>query len=276
MIRIFPLQTGWVKVKRAHQNFRGPEFFRLPSIMTDFRWTPWLPILCWLIDHPEGPILVDTGEHARISEPEFTKQDPVNSWIIRKLLKFDVSLDSNLEMALHRIGFKPDQIKHVILTHVHSDHTGGLSSVPKATIWMNSVEHQNALTHPKGTFPFHWPKSLQIKYPEMSQNDSFFGLSATLTSDSNIRIVNTPGHSEGHQSVVVTIDDLNYFLAGDVSFTEQQVKTMCIPGISENFRKVKDTYSQIDRFACAHKTVYLPTHDLESLKRFYNKTLYAD
>ena len=66
--RIHALQTGCVQIKLAQLRRRrgGPA-----RVLLDSTWTGWLPIHAWAIEHPEGVIVVDTGETARTSEPGY-------------------------------------------------------------------------------------------------------------------------------------------------------------------------------------------------------------
>lgn len=69
MIKVHCLTTGWVQIKIHHQVAR---FFARPArvldVLTDKKWSPKLPIGCWLIEHDEGLILVDTGESSRAND----------------------------------------------------------------------------------------------------------------------------------------------------------------------------------------------------------------
>ncbi|MEO0565318.1 MAG: hypothetical protein AAF125_24640, partial [Chloroflexota bacterium] len=61
-IRIHHIQTGFVAVKSAHRSYDGRDGVGFPAIMADSSWTEWMPITAWAIEHPEGVILIDTGE----------------------------------------------------------------------------------------------------------------------------------------------------------------------------------------------------------------------
>ncbi|MEL6947540.1 MAG: hypothetical protein AAFO73_07890, partial [Pseudomonadota bacterium] len=74
-IRLHMIQTGWVAVKREHRAFSGPTALRLPAIMASRTWTEWMPVTTFIIEHPEGLIAVDTGESAKIAEPDYTACD---------------------------------------------------------------------------------------------------------------------------------------------------------------------------------------------------------
>jgi hypothetical protein len=53
-MRIHGLQTGWIAIKQNHYQLTGPEALRIASILGDTRWTQPLPMLSWVIEHPEG------------------------------------------------------------------------------------------------------------------------------------------------------------------------------------------------------------------------------
>ena len=63
-LRVHGIQTGWITIKTNHYRLRGPESLRFPSIVADTSWTEPKPMLSWLIEHPEGLIMIDTGERA--------------------------------------------------------------------------------------------------------------------------------------------------------------------------------------------------------------------
>ena len=68
MATIHAIRTGLVKVKLAQMEGRGKGLARTVHVLTDDEWSDWLPIYAWVIDHPEGIIVVDTGETARVHE----------------------------------------------------------------------------------------------------------------------------------------------------------------------------------------------------------------
>ena len=67
LVSIHPIQTGTVQIKSMQRRGRGHGFFGQVNMLLDRSWTEPLPIYAWLIEHPEGLLLVDTGETARIA-----------------------------------------------------------------------------------------------------------------------------------------------------------------------------------------------------------------
>ena len=92
-----------------------------------------------------------------------------------------------------------------------------------------------------------------------------------MTSDGRIAIIPTPGHTPGHVSVVVDDGELSFFLAGDASYTQQALVEQKVDGVSPNEALSKSTLQTILRYAELRRTVYLPTHDADSVSRLRNK-----
>ena len=65
-MRIHAIQTGTVAIKTRQVSGRGPGALRPYITLLDTTWTEPLPIYAWVIEHPEGLIVVDTGERTRL------------------------------------------------------------------------------------------------------------------------------------------------------------------------------------------------------------------
>ena len=72
-ITVSILQTGTIRIRPSHrcQTANRPIALRRLRVLTDRRWTQPLPINTYLIEHPEGPILFDSGESPRASHPGY-------------------------------------------------------------------------------------------------------------------------------------------------------------------------------------------------------------
>ncbi len=82
-----------------------------------------------------------------------------------------------------------------------------------------------------------------------------------MTSDGTVVIVPTPGHTPGHVSVIVVDGDVNYFLAGDTTYTQQSLVEERVDGVSPSEAVSLQTMQTVVRYARRQPTVYLPTHD---------------
>ena len=70
-MRISALQTGTVAVKEAQRQGRGRGPARVINVLRGKQWTEPLPIHVWVVEHPEGVIVIDTGENAGVMEPGY-------------------------------------------------------------------------------------------------------------------------------------------------------------------------------------------------------------
>ena len=130
---------------------------RLLNTLLDKRWTPPLPIHAWVVEHPEGVILVDTGEVAKASDPRYY---PASSPYLRRGTRMDIGPQEEIGPQLRAIGIDPGQVRWVVLTHLHSDHAGGLAFFPQAEVVLARREYESAKRVDGrlcGYLPQHWP-----------------------------------------------------------------------------------------------------------------------
>jgi hypothetical protein len=103
-MNIHALQTGSVAVKQSQPNGGERTRRNLLRVMADSRWTEPLPIYAWLIEHPEGLIVVDTGETSRVSESGyFLRWHPYFRFGLREW----VAPEHEIGPQLHTWGLHP-------------------------------------------------------------------------------------------------------------------------------------------------------------------------
>jgi N-acyl homoserine lactone hydrolase len=261
-MRLHLIQTGWVAVKSAHRRFAGPDALRLPAIIGDPRWTEWLPITCWIIEHPEGMIAVDTGETAAMHQPDYLACDPAAAWFYGRNLRFALTPDTEVGPQMRTIGLNPQDVTRVIMTHLHSDHIGGLHWFEQAQFLISATDrngHQGAVMCliPTGM-------NRQSVQPEAGQLGAFDS-SLSLTGDG--AIVSTPGHTPGHQSVMLHTNAGFWLIGGDAAFSQSQVLDSEMAGIVEDPAAARDTLAQIKDQLRRYPTVFLPSHDPDNATR---------
>ena len=256
-VRVRSVRTGAVAVKRAHRQLAGPEATRLASIALDPRWTPWLPITAWLVEHPERTLLVDAGETPCVAEPDYFACDRATQFVYERLLRFDVRRGLAAELAA--LGVDAGDVDAVVMTHVHSDHAGGLGEVPGATVLASADE---LAFPPPGAVRCRWPEALAPAALDYADGPfGAFDASAALVPDGTVRAVPTPGHTRGHQSVLVSDGDRTVCLAGDASFDLGQVLTGTPAGICADVGRARRTLAILREQVADGRTVYLASHD---------------
>jgi glyoxylase-like metal-dependent hydrolase (beta-lactamase superfamily II) len=156
----------------------------------------------------------------------------------------------------------------VILTHLHTDHAGGLHHFPKSEILVSGEELRLA-TGLAGRLRGYLPNRLPDWFAPKSINfvqEPFgpFDRSQRVTSDGKVVIVPTPGHTPGHVSVMVLAGDVCYFFAGDTTYTQEALIAGQVDGVSPNESVSFRTMQNIMQLAQERPIVYLPTHDPKS------------
>jgi glyoxylase-like metal-dependent hydrolase (beta-lactamase superfamily II) len=268
-MRVHAIQTGSVAIHERQREGAGPGPLRLINTLLDRRWTGRLPIHMWLIEHPEGLIAVDTGETARVSEPGYF---PRWQLYFRLAVREWVEPHEEAGPALRRLGFDPADVRWVVLTHLHTDHSGGLAHFPQAEIVVSRRELRlasGALGPLRGFLPHRWPHWFSPRGLEFERR-AFgpFPDSVALTDAGDVHLVSTPGHTAGHLSVVVEEeDDRLLFLAGDTSYTEDLMLRGAIDGVCPDAAAARRTVGRVRELASERATVYLPTHDPGSGER---------
>jgi glyoxylase-like metal-dependent hydrolase (beta-lactamase superfamily II) len=269
MIKIHALQTGRVRIKQSQMEraLGGPL-----RVLFDPEWSEWLPIHAWVIEHPEGIVVVDTGETARVNTPGYHP-----SWhpFHRRATAFDLRPEEEIGAQLKAMGIHPYDVGTVILTHLHTDHSGGLHHFPKSRILVARGEYREAtgfLGKINGYLPHRWPGWFApepISFAPIAQGP--FAASYAVTSDGAVMVVPTPGHTPHHVSVIVHIDGVNYFLAGDASYSEAQLLQRRADGITLSPKTAVTTLEKIQEYVSSRPTVYLPSHDPASVDRLWER-----
>ena len=130
MIKVTVIQTGTVTIKSAQVTGKPGRsaLGRKIDIFKDPVWLPPLPITAFLIEHPEGLFLIDTGDTAQNSTPGYLPR-----WhpFFRYEVSVNVAPDEEIGVQLDRLGIDSKKdLKAVVLTHMHHDHAGGLHHFP--------------------------------------------------------------------------------------------------------------------------------------------------
>jgi glyoxylase-like metal-dependent hydrolase (beta-lactamase superfamily II) len=271
IMKIYAIQTGSVAIKERQRKGVGHHTMRIVNTLIDHQWTPPLPILAWVIEHPEGLIFVDTGETSRTAEPGYF---PAWHPAFRFGTRMNVQPEDEIGPQMHKIGLSPSDVRWVVMTHLHTDHSGGLSHFPKAEILVTRQEYaasQGFAGKLNGYLPNRLPTWFSPRLLDFEAKPyETFPSSIPLTKTGDVQLVSTIGHSKGHLSVIALEGDISYFLAGDTSYTEQLFLDQVVDGVSPDEVAAKETLNYILDYTQDHPTVYLPAHDPQSIERLHS------
>ena len=186
-----------------------------------------VPVPSFLVRHPHaGAILIDTGLHPSIAS------DPRHNMGRRGGKYFELEAGKDVPAQLRTKDLDAGEIEYVILTHLHMDHASAISEFPESTFVLSAQEWESATSKRlpllAGYRPAHYDHAFD--YCTIDFDSDFvtsygpFGRTFDLFGDGSIRLAFTPGHTAGHQSVILRLPRRDFVIGGDVSYTWRQLQ----------------------------------------------------
>ena len=271
-VTVHAIRTGSVRIRANQVRGKGHGALRLLRTCTGVAWSDWLPIYAWAIEHPEGLIVVDTGETARVAEPGYFPRWHPYYW---RGVQERVRPEEEIGPQRENRWLDPQQVRWVVLTHLHTDHAGGLHHFPTSEILIDPREYAVASGlggRLRGFLPNRFPDWLRPRFIDFAPVPCGpFDHSLPLTAAGDVVIVPTPGHTAGHVSVIVRTNGVTYFLAGDTSYNQALMLEGAVDGVAPDEEAARDTLRRIRALARQEPVVYLPAHDPASADRLLTK-----
>jgi glyoxylase-like metal-dependent hydrolase (beta-lactamase superfamily II) len=205
-----------------------------------------IPVPFYLIDHPKGLALFDTGMK-------------LDNWPSQYRPDGDQRPDQMIDLQLANIGYKPDDIKYVIMSHLHLDHAGGMPFFPKSTFIVRKSELRAAW----------WPERFQVHYIFDDYKDTrgfnYIELDDTeafdVFLDGSVICIDTKGHSQGHQSLVVNLPKSGKFvLTADAAAMAEILDEGVLPSVAWNAEEALRSLRKVQHMKREGATV-LMAHD---------------
>lgn len=263
-MNITAIQTGVTRLKPAFRrgNSKVGLIGAFAAIVRD-KPSEEIPILCWLIEHPEGLILVDTGESSTTGRT-----------LVADML---VAPEQEVGAQLAAMGIQPRDIWRLILTHIHTDHVGGIAPFQNTAINVSDGDYR-MLNNPLSrafegliTPIPRWLKPSPLPLIEKAQGT--FARSAPITNAGDVIAVPTPGHTAGHQSIIVLDGDTHIFIAGDLTYSQDSLLERKLEGISFALDAHLPSIDRTRAYVTQHPTVYLPSHDPDAARRLREREI---
>ena len=220
-----------------------------------------LPVSCYLIEHPEGSVLIDTGWDTR-----YVYERPSRFFgALNSISSPVIEINEGIDTKLLRIGIHPEDLKCVYFSHLDFDHTSGIRLVKNAKCFKASAEEiqdasRNIFRYTADTW-----KYVHIQPFEFTDTGiGPAGRSHDVFNDGSVLLINTPGHSYGHCSVKIEADGRYVILAGDAVYTQRSIREEIIPGFTVSRKLAQQSVSWIHRCANDPSCILVaPNHDPE-------------
>lgn len=197
----------------------------------------WLPVSAYLIEHPEGLFLLDTGWNRAVSpQGAFDARAQIAHMGLALYLTNQAVVDAGhaVDEQLAGLGVKPADIDCVLLSHLDCDHVSGLGHVRDARRIL--VAHDELEGAKRNPIRFHkkmWEDIPLDTFRFEEASIGPFGRSFDLLGDDSIRLVAVPGHSAGLFATMVTGKNGKFaLLVSDGAYSSRSWREMIRPGVS--------------------------------------------
>ena len=193
----------------------------------------------YLIDTGDEVILVDTGIPA--GTPEEVPDE-------KSILYTGKDICSYME-AFTALGYKPEQVTKILLTHKHNDHSGELRSFPNAKIYVNAAElSAEELQGVDNLVPVSFTDGAYYNFPESQKIQD------------GIYLIKAKGHTNGNSLVIVENEGLFYMFEADITYVDEALYENKLSVVFDDLPAARESLDRVREFVRDHPTVYMGTH----------------
>ena len=254
MIKIHILDCGSTRVDEALPlAYKAKNPLAFTGIFRGKKHQIEVPVRAYLIEHPKGLILVDTGWDTLIRTEPLKYEGFANYFASPGKLPQGQAVTEHLT----RLGYTVSDLNYVILTHMDIDHAGGLQLVKSAKhLLVSTAEKQAAAKFDPRYHKSLW-KGLDL--------ETFPNSDVDLFKDGTITLIPLPGHSAGMSGIKVQDQDEFVIIAGDSGYCRESFENLELPGIVWNKTKALESLKKLQNYSMdSHCKGILMTHDRET------------
>ncbi|HIG21209.1 MAG TPA: N-acyl homoserine lactonase family protein [Henriciella marina] len=191
---------------------------------------------CWLVRHPDGDLLWDLGLPGELVEAGEQTQDV-----------FTVSLEKTISDQLIEMGLGMSDVEMVAISHSHFDHVGQAGDIDPSTTWLvNETEYgfmfpdAGAESETEGQSESQFPAFESLTRETIGDNHDVFG-------DGSVIIMETPGHTPGHSSLLVNLPETGpIFLTGDLYHREESREGERVPAFNTDVEQTRASMAEFE------------------------------
>lgn len=205
---------------------------------------------CYLIQHEKGNLIWDAGLNDALGVTG------TEAWGG----KFFMNVPKTLSSQLEEINIKPESITHLGISHFHGDHTGNANMFKQASLLIQQAEYDAAFGPTPEKFGFPAENYNQLdknKIHVLNGDHDVFG-------DGSVIIKTAPGHTPGHQMLLVNLTDTGpILLSGDLYHFSKNREHKRVPSFNFDKQQTLETMEKIEAFVKESGAQFWIQHDLE-------------
>ena len=191
--------------------------------------------------------LIDTGDEVILVDTGFKNDFPGQPKKLGAPLYMGDKVADYME-AFAALGYKPEQVTKILVTHKHNDHTDALQYFPNAKIYIGP-EDADAMKLDGANI-------VRATY----EDGAYYNFPKTMKISDKIRFIEAKGHTKGNSIVILEDGDLFYLFHGDVTYCDAALKANKLSIVFEDKEAARETLDRVREFIANHPTVYLSTH----------------
>lgn len=192
----------------------------------------------YLIDTGDDVILVDTDMPIEAPAQEVDENTPL--YMGERI--------SDFITALKDVGYNPEDITKILITHKHADHTGELRHFPNAEVFISKTEADE--------LNLDGDNIVRVEFSD----GEFYNFKNSQKIVDDVYLIEAIGHTTGNSIVIVKDEDLFFMIHGDVTYTDEALYANKLSIVFEDIAKARETLDNVREFIKNNPTVYLSTH----------------
>lgn len=209
-----------------------------------------LPIWVYLIETTDGPVLIDTGM------PSSCVSEPLGLFGGESTIVPQMTAEDTILNILERNGYQKEDLAYIISSHLHFDHAGGNEYFPHTEIVLQSEEYKAAMASADYLDVCKRP---QLNYKQITGDVEY---------SPGIHLISTPGHSPGHQSVLVNTPKTgNILLTIDAAYTRDNYEKS-VPFAVQSQKDADASIQKLKSIAEDEEAHVFFGHDTEQAKNW--------
>ncbi|HYB11995.1 MAG TPA: N-acyl homoserine lactonase family protein [Myxococcota bacterium] len=194
-----------------------------------------VPVPCYLVVHPRGTALFDTGLHAGMQhDPAGRLGSLAPAWTV------EFAPGEEVAGRLAEVELPPARVDFIVTSHLHFDHAGGIAQIPNAKLVVQQAEWQAGRDPDLVRANFYDPRDYDLGHDvlEIRGEHDLFG-------DGSVLCIPTPGHTPGHQSLRVRLPKGDIVLTADACYLRRSLDRLELPPFAHDRAQMRASLQRL-------------------------------
>lgn len=204
--------------------------------------------------------LIDTGEEVILVDTGFKNGYPAQAKKLGSPLYMGTKVADYME-SFTGLGYRPEQVTKILVTHKHPDHSAALGYFPNAKVYISPEDADE--------MKLEGDNIIRVTY----QDGPYKNFPASEKIAPGVRFIAAKGHTKGNSIIIAENEGLFYLFHGDVTYCDAALKANKLSIVFEDIKAARETLDRVREFVRKNPTVYLSTHCPEGYENLEMKRI---